>query len=190
VKRRTLSQEEIANEVRIIVGQGHKRILMVAGEAAPPPRQANIGLSAQQESFRYILDAIATIYGVKAGQGEIRRVNVNLAPLSVEEFRSLKAAGIGTYQIFQETYHRGTYAAVHRGGRKRHYDWRVTAMDRAMEAGINDVGIGPLFGLYGWRCCSTSTTWRSASAAAVTPSACRASSPRWVPISPPVRLTR
>jgi 2-iminoacetate synthase len=151
VKRRTLSQEEIANEVRIIVGQGHKRILMVAGEAAPPPRQANIGLSAQQESFRYILDAIATIYGVKAGQGEIRRVNVNLAPLSVEEFRSLKAAGIGTYQIFQETYHRGTYAAVHRGGRKRHYDWRVTAMDRAMEAGINDVGIGPLFGLYDWR---------------------------------------
>jgi 2-iminoacetate synthase len=139
LKRRTLTQEEIAEETRILIRQGQKRILMVSGEAQPP------------EGFQYILDSIATIYAAKIGPGEIRRVNVNLAPQTTERFRQLKAAEIGTFQLFQETYHRPTYAAVHLKGTKRDYDWRATAFDRAMEAGIDDVGMGVLFGLYDWR---------------------------------------
>jgi 2-iminoacetate synthase len=139
LKRRTLTQEEIAEETRILIRQGHKRILMVSGEALPP------------EGFQYILDSIATVYDTKIGPGEIRRVNVNLAPQTTERFRQLKAANIGTFQLFQETYHRPTYASVHLKGTKRDYDWRTTAFDRAMEAGIDDVGIGVLFGLYDWR---------------------------------------
>ena len=138
LKRRTLTQEEIAEETRILIRQGHKRVLMVAGEAVP-------------QGFQYILDSIATIYNTKAGPGEIRRINVNLAPQNVEKFKLLKEAGIGTFQLFQETYHRPTYAAVHLKGPKRDYDWRTTAFDRAMEAGIDDVGIGVLYGLYDWR---------------------------------------
>jgi len=137
--RRSLTQEEIAEETRILIRQGHKRILMVSVEALP------------QQGFQYILDSIATIYDTHVGPGEIRRVNVNLAPQSVERFRQLKASGIGTFQLFQETYHRPTYAEVHLKGPKRDYDWRTTAFDRAMEAGIDDVGIGVLFGLYDWR---------------------------------------
>lgn len=139
VKRRALTQAEIAREVKVLVEQGQKRILLVAGESYP------------KEGLQYILDAVRTVYSVKSGPGEIRRLNVNIAPLSVEEFRSLKAVQIGTYQLFQETYHRATYKKVHVGGPKADYDWRVTAMDRAMEAGINDVGIGVLFGLTDWR---------------------------------------
>lgn len=139
VKRRALTQDEIAREVKLLVEQGHKRILLVAGESYP------------QEGFSYILKAIETIYAIKSGRGEIRRVNVNIAPLTVDQFRELKAAKIGTFQLFQETYHRQTYARMHVGGKKRDYDWRVTAMDRAMEAGIDDVGIGVLFGLFDWR---------------------------------------
>ena len=139
LKRRTLSQEEIAEETRILIRQGHKRILMVSGEGLP------------EEGFQYILDSIATIYQTKVGPGEIRRVNVNLAPQTTERFRQLKGAEIGTFQLFQETYHRPTYASVHLRGAKRDYDWRTTAFDRAMEAGIDDVGIGVLFGLYDWR---------------------------------------
>lgn len=137
--RRSLSQEEIAREVEILISQGHKRILMVAGESYP------------REGFPYVLKSVRTIYSVKSEHGEIRRVNVNVAPLSVDEFRQLKAEKIGTYQIFQETYHRDTYSKVHVGGKKRNYDWRVTAPHRAMEAGIDDVGIGILFGLYDYR---------------------------------------
>jgi 2-iminoacetate synthase len=137
--RRTLTQEEIAEETRILIRQGHKRVLVVSGEALPP------------RGFQYIIDAIGTIYDTRVGPGEIRRVNVNLAPQTVERFKELKGAGIGTFQLFQETYHRPTYAAVHLRGRKRDYDWRATAFDRAMEAGIDDVGIGVLFGLYDWR---------------------------------------
>jgi 2-iminoacetate synthase len=139
LNRRTLTQEEIAEETRILIRQGHKRILMVSGEALP------------EQGFQYILDSIATIYATKVGPGEIRRVNVNLAPQNVERFRQLKEAGIGTFQLFQETYHRATYAQVHLKGSKRDYDWRTTSFDRAMEAGIDDVGIGVLFGLYDWR---------------------------------------
>jgi 2-iminoacetate synthase len=137
--RRTLTQEQIAEETRILIQQGHKRVLLVAGEALPP------------QGFQYITDTISTIYGTRVGPGEIRRVNVNLAPQSVERFKRLKEAGIGTFQLFQETYHRPTYASVHLKGKKRDYDWRATAFDRAMEAGIDDVGMGALFGLYDWR---------------------------------------
>ncbi|HOI49720.1 MAG TPA: [FeFe] hydrogenase H-cluster radical SAM maturase HydG, partial [Prolixibacteraceae bacterium] len=137
--RRSLTQEEIAREVEILISQGHKRILMVAGESYP------------REGFPYVLKSVRTIYDVKSEHGEIRRVNVNVAPLSVDEFRQLKAEKIGTYQIFQETYHRDTYSKVHVGGKKRNYDWRVTAPHRAMQAGIDDVGIGILFGLYDYR---------------------------------------
>ncbi len=139
VKRRALSQEEIAEEVRHLIRQGHKRVLLVAGESYP------------KEGLDYVLRSIATVYATKEGPGEIRRVNVNVAPLSAEEFARLKGASIGTYQLFQETYHRETYAGVHLHGKKTDYDWRVTCMDRAMEAGIDDVGIGVLFGLFDWR---------------------------------------
>jgi len=139
LKRRTLTLEEVAEETRILIRQGHKRVLVVAGEALPP------------RGFQYILDTITTIYETRVGPGEIRRINVNLAPQTVDRFRQLKSAGIGTFQLFQETYHRPTYASVHLRGRKRDYDWRATAFDRAMEAGIDDVGTGVLFGLYDWR---------------------------------------
>ncbi|MGA2401762.1 MAG: [FeFe] hydrogenase H-cluster radical SAM maturase HydG [Syntrophobacteraceae bacterium] len=139
IRRRALSQEEIASEIKILVEQGHKRILMVAGESYP------------DDGFSYILQSIETVYKTRSGRGEIRRVNVNLAPLSIDEFRELKAAGIGTYQVFQETYHPETYSIMHTSGPKRDYAWRIEAFDRAMRAGIDDVGMGVLFGLYDWR---------------------------------------
>jgi 2-iminoacetate synthase len=138
--RRSLTQQEIAAETKILVEQGHKRLLLVAGECYPDGK----GLD-------YVIDAIGTVYATHSGRGEIRRVNVNVAPPDVDDLRRLKAAGIGTYQCFQETYHRETYAKVHLRGPKADFDWRATVMDRAMEAGIDDVGIGPLFGLYDWR---------------------------------------
>ncbi len=139
LKRRALSQEQIADEIEALVNQGHKRVLLLAGE------------DGSSRGFRYVLEAIRTVYQVKVGNGEIRRVNVNIAPLSVARYRELKQVGIGTYQLFQETYHRSTYHQVHPSGPKRDFYWRVTAMDRAMEGGIDDVGIGPLLGLYNWR---------------------------------------
>ena len=139
LKRRTLTQKEIAADVKVLIDQGHKRLLLVSGEEYP------------KEGFNYILKAIDTIYATKSGRGEIRRVNVNIAPLTVDQFKQLKEAGIGTYQLFQETYHRETYAKVHTAGAKKNFDWRVNVMDRAMEAGIDDVGIGVLFGLYDWK---------------------------------------
>ncbi|HEY3447207.1 MAG TPA: [FeFe] hydrogenase H-cluster radical SAM maturase HydG [Myxococcales bacterium] len=139
LKRRVLSQSEVAAEVKTLVEQGHKRVLLVAGESYP------------RRGFDYVLDCITTVYATRLGKGEIRRVNVNVAPLEIEQFKRLKEARIGTYQLFQETYHRETYARVHLAGKKVDYDWRVTVMDRAMEAGIDDVGIGVLFGLADWR---------------------------------------
>lgn len=139
VKRRALTQDEVANETRILIDQGHKRVLLVAGEAYP------------KEGLNYILKCIDTVYSIKSEWGEIRRINVNIAPLTTDEFRQLKDRKIGTYQLFQETYHRPTYTKVHVAGKKRDFDWRITAMDRAMEAGIDDVGVGVLFGLYDWR---------------------------------------
>ena len=139
IVRNALTQEQIAREVQILINRGHKRILMVAGESYP------------YQGFQYILNSIKTIYSVKNEHGEIRRVNVNIAPLDSDEFKLLKAEGIGTYQLFQETYHRETYKKVHVGGKKRDYNWRVWALHRAMEAGIDDVGIGVLFGLFDYR---------------------------------------
>ncbi|MCX7848480.1 MAG: [FeFe] hydrogenase H-cluster radical SAM maturase HydG [bacterium] len=143
-RRRHLSVEEIRAETEVLAGRiGHKRVIAVYGEHP-------------QSDIRYLVKTLETIYSVRVpvrrGYGNIRRVNVNAAPMSVEELRELKKAGIGTYQVFQETYHHGTYAAVHpRGTRKSDYVWRLLAMHRAMEAGIEDVGIGVLFGLYDWR---------------------------------------
>ena len=139
IKRRALAQDEIAAETRALIDQGHKRLLLVAGEAYP------------RQGFSYILEAIETVYAARGAKGEIRRINVNIAPLSVAEFKSLSGCRIGTYQIFQETYHRETYARVHLAGKKTDFDWRLGALDRAMEGGIEDVGVGVLFGLFDWR---------------------------------------
>jgi 2-iminoacetate synthase len=139
IARRSLTQEEITHETEILIKQGHKRLLVVAGESYP------------KEGFQYVIDSIASVYAAKVGNGEIRRVNVNIAPLEIPEFKMLLDAKIGTFQLFQETYHRETYSNVHLGGKKRDYDYRVTALHRAMEAGIQDVGIGILFGLYNFR---------------------------------------
>jgi 2-iminoacetate synthase len=139
IARRALTMEEVAREVDVLLRQGHKRVLLVAGEAYP------------REGFRYILRAVEAIYAVRTERAYIRRVNVNVAPLTLDECRELRDSGIGTYQLFQETYHRPTYQAVHLAGKKRDYDWRATALHRAMAAGIDDVGIGVLFGLHDWR---------------------------------------
>lgn len=133
--RRTLSVEEIVHEAQAIEKQGHKRILLVCGE---DPKKTHID---------HIVDAVKAIY-----QGaDIRRINVNAAPMSVEDFKKLKGAGIGTYQIFQETYHRETYGKMHPSGAKADYDYRLTAIERAFEAGIDDFGIGVLLGLYEYK---------------------------------------
>ena len=139
--RRALARDEIQNETRIILNQGHKRILLVAGESYP-----------REDGFSYVLKSVDAIYATRNDRGDsIRRVNANVAPLSVEQFRELKDAGIGTYQLFQETYHQPTYEKVHLSGKKADFGWRLNGMDRAMQAGIDDVGIGALLGLADWR---------------------------------------
>ncbi|HNZ53277.1 MAG TPA: [FeFe] hydrogenase H-cluster radical SAM maturase HydG [bacterium] len=139
ITRRTLTQEEIRHEVEALVSQGHKRVLLVSGEG--------LGRSA----LDYTLQAIDTIYSTKVGKGEIRRINVNIAALEVDDFRKLKDAKIGTYQLFQETYNINTYKKMHVAGPKSDYAYHLGAMDRAMEAGIQDVGVGILFGLEDYR---------------------------------------
>jgi len=114
---------------------------MVSGQAAPDG----------QSDIDYCLEAIKAIYSVSVGPHKVKRVNVNLAPFSVDEFKKLKKAGIGTYQLFQETYHEGTYRYVHPTGPKADPDNRIDAVDRAFAAGIDDIGIGVLYGLYDWR---------------------------------------
>ncbi|MGL4836071.1 MAG: [FeFe] hydrogenase H-cluster radical SAM maturase HydG, partial [Shewanella sp.] len=137
--RKTLKQDEIREEVKVLEEMGHKRILAVYGEH---PRN----------NVNAIVESIQTMYSVKHGEGgEIRRINVNCAPMSVDDFNVLKTAAIGTYQCFQETYHQATYEKVHLKGKKTDYLYRLYAMHRAMEAGIDDVGIGALFGLYDHR---------------------------------------
>ena len=136
--RKTLSDDEIVKEVEALEDNGQKRLILVYGEHP-------------HYSPEYIAHTVKLVYDVKKGAGEIRRVNINAAPLDIEGFRTVGAAGIGTYQIFQETYHPEAYKLYHLGGKKRDYDWRLTALDRAQEAGIDDVGIGALFGLYDWR---------------------------------------
>jgi len=137
--RRKLSMEEIAEEVRWMESMGHKRVALEAGE---DPRNCPID---------YILEAMRTIYQVQEANGNIRRINVNIAATTVDNYRKLKEAGIGTYILFQETYHRPTYERLHPSGPKSDYLWHLTAMDRAMEGGIDDVGVGVLFGLFDYR---------------------------------------
>jgi 2-iminoacetate synthase len=137
--RRKLTMEEIRNEVSVLEEMGHKRIAMECGE---DPKHCPID---------YVIEAIDTIYSVKQEKGSIRRINVNIAATTVENYKRLHNAGIGTYILFQETYHRPTYARVHPSGPKKDYDWHTCAFDRAMAGGIDDVGAGVLFGLYDYR---------------------------------------
>ncbi len=138
IKRATLNHESIEKQVKALEDVGQKRLILVYGEHPKYDAQ-------------FIADSVRTVYAVKSGNGEIRRVNINAAPQSIEDFKIIKESAIGTYQIFQETYDPETYKKVHLGGKKSNYDWRLTALDRAQEAGIDDVGIGALFGLYDWR---------------------------------------
>lgn len=144
VERRVLSGDEIEAEARVLAGKlGHKRLVMVYGEH--PETDAD-----------YIAESMRRVYAIKEkvrnGLGEIRRVNVNAAPMRIDDLRKLHEAGIGTYQVFQETYHKATYRSVHpEGTLKGNYRWRLYALHRAMDAGIDDVAVGALFGLYDWR---------------------------------------
>ncbi len=138
LKRKRLSKEELIEEVKALLSQGHKRLLLVFGEDP-------------QGGIDDVCEIIRTVYGVKLNGAAIRRVNVNIAPLKQEEFVQLKKERIGTYQLFQETYHRATYQIMHPDGPKSDYEWRITALERAFQAGIDDLGIGVLFGLYDWR---------------------------------------
>jgi 2-iminoacetate synthase len=137
--RKKLSQEEVRREVIALQDMGHKRLAIEAGEHP------------EHNPIDYILESIQTIYEIKHKSGAIRRVNVNIAAASVEDYSKLKAAGIGTYLLFQETYHEETYKKIHPSGPKSDYAYHTEAMDRAMQGGIDDVGIGVLFGLADFR---------------------------------------
>ena len=137
-KRRHLNIEEVRRETEALVSLGHKRLIVVYGEHPT-------------SDVHYIAETIRTIYDTKVGNGEIRRVNINAAPQSIAHFKILKDIGIGTYQVFQETYHHKTYHKMHPRGTKANYQWRLYALHRAQEAGIDDVAIGALFGLYDWK---------------------------------------
>ncbi|MGM9806231.1 MAG: [FeFe] hydrogenase H-cluster radical SAM maturase HydG [Candidatus Aphodosoma sp.] len=139
IPRKKLTQEEIKAEVVALQDMGHKRLALEAGEHPT------------LNPIEYILESIKTIYSIKHKNGAIRRVNVNIAATTVENYRKLKEAGIGTYILFQETYNKGNYEALHPTGPKSNYAYHTEAMDRAMEAGIDDVGIGVLYGLETYR---------------------------------------
>ncbi|MGB9770724.1 MAG: [FeFe] hydrogenase H-cluster radical SAM maturase HydG [Candidatus Kapaibacteriota bacterium] len=140
IERRVLSIDEIKEETRIILEQGHKRILLLMGE------------DHEKCSLDYFIQAIYAIYSVVDSKGStIRRINVEIAPLDENEFKVLSEVPIGTYTVFQETYHRETYEKMHPKGRKHNYLWRLFTMDRALSNGMHDVGIGALFGLYDFR---------------------------------------
>lgn len=135
IARKKLTQEEVAREVIALQDMGHKRLAIESGE------------DPVNNPIEYILESIATIYGIKHKNGAIRRVNVNIAATTVENYRKLCDAGIGTYILFQETYHKESYEKLHPTGPKHNYAYHTEAMDRAMEGGIDDVGLGVLFGL-------------------------------------------
>ncbi|MCC3144556.1 [FeFe] hydrogenase H-cluster radical SAM maturase HydG [Halanaerobium sp. Z-7514] len=137
--RKKLSQAEIINEVEALEREGHKRLLVLTGEAP-------------NTDLDYVVESIKTAYSVQTENGgEIRRINAEIAPLSTEDFKKLKEAEIGTYTCFQETYNRKAYAELHPSGPKSNFEWRLSVMDRAQEAGIDDLGIGALFGLYDYK---------------------------------------
>ncbi len=135
IPRKKLTQEEVKQEVIALQDMGHKRLAIEAGE------------DPANNPIEYILECIKTIYSINHKNGAIRRVNVNIAATTVEEYRMLKEAGIGTYILFQETYHKESYLKLHPTGPKHDYNYHTEAMDRAMEGGIDDVGLGVLFGL-------------------------------------------
>ena len=135
IPRKKLTQDEVRDEVIALQDMGHKRLAIEAGE------------DPVNNPIEYILECIKTIYSIKHKNGAIRRVNVNIAATTVENYRKLKDAGIGTYILFQETYHKESYLNLHPTGPKHDYDYHTEAMDRAMEGGIDDVGLGVLFGL-------------------------------------------
>ncbi|MFR9672516.1 MAG: [FeFe] hydrogenase H-cluster radical SAM maturase HydG, partial [Rikenellaceae bacterium] len=139
IERKKLSQEQIRAEVKALQDMGHKRLALEAGE------------DPKSNPIEYILESIETIYSIKHRNGAIRRVNVNIAATTVENYRKLSEAGIGTYILFQETYHRESYERLHPTGPKSDYAYHTEAMDRAMEGGIDDVGLGVLFGLNTYR---------------------------------------
>lgn len=135
IARKKMTQEEVRREVIALQDMGHKRLAIEAGE------------DPVNNPIEYILECIKTIYGIRHKNGAIRRVNVNIAATTVENYRKLHEAGIGTYILFQETYHKESYEQLHPTGPKHNYAWHTEAMDRAMEGGIDDVGLGVLFGL-------------------------------------------
>ncbi len=137
-ERKTLSEDEIKHEVEALEDNGQKRLILVYGEHSTYTPE-------------FMAETTRIVYSVKKGNGEIRRANINAAPLDIEGFRTVAEAGIGTYQVFQETYHPEAYTWYHLSGKKADYTYRLTALDRAQEAGLDDVGIGALFGLYDWR---------------------------------------
>jgi len=143
-KRRILTMDEVREETRIMTREGHKRMIIVFGEH-------------QRSNADYMVESIKAAYSVQEkspkgpGVGNIRRINVNAAPMEISELKKLWEAGIGTYQVFQETYHKPTYKNVHPAGPKSNYQWRLYALHRAMEAGIDDVATGALFGVYDWK---------------------------------------
>ncbi|MCX7735790.1 MAG: [FeFe] hydrogenase H-cluster radical SAM maturase HydG [Candidatus Kapabacteria bacterium] len=140
IERRTLSLEEIKEETKAILEQGHKRILMLMGE------------NHKQTGLDYLISAIDSVYSVKDSKGSsIRRINIEIAPLTDNEFKVLRDVKIGTYTVFQETYHYETYNQMHPSGKKSDYEWRLFTMDRALSNGMADVGIGALFGLYDYK---------------------------------------
>lgn len=139
IPRRKLSQEEIEKEAIALQDMGHKRLAIEAGE------------DPVNNPLEYILESIKTIYSIKHKNGAIRRVNVNIAATTVENYKKLHEAGIGTYILFQETYHKESYEKLHPTGPKHNYKWHTEAMDRAMQGGIDDVGLGVLFGLESYR---------------------------------------
>ncbi len=139
IPRKKLTQEEIVREVTALQDMGHKRLAIESGE------------DPVNNPIEYILECIKTIYSIKHKNGAIRRVNVNIAATTVENYRKLKEAGIGTYILFQETYHKESYEKLHPTGPKHNYAYHTEAMDRAMEGGIDDVGLGVLFGLEHYR---------------------------------------
>ncbi|MEA5002247.1 MAG: [FeFe] hydrogenase H-cluster radical SAM maturase HydG [Christensenella sp.] len=139
MERKKLTQEEIVQEVKELEKMGHKRLALETGE------------DPVNNTMEYLLESIKTIYSIHFDNGAIRRVNVNIAATTVENYEKLKDAGIGTYILFQETYHKPTYEYQHPKGPKSNYEYHTTAHDRAMQGGIDDVGLGVLYGLYDWR---------------------------------------
>ena len=139
LKRKKLNKEQLIEEVKVLESLGHKRIALEAGE---DPVNAPLD---------YILDCIKSIYSIKFDNGSIRRINVNIAATTVENYKRLKDAEIGTYILFQETYHKPTYERLHVSGPKHNYNYHTTAMHRAREAGIDDIGMGVLYGLYDYK---------------------------------------